>query len=145
MGGRLRWCPYTPTMFIHPPYIWTPPYVQRNLIGYLFCYIIKCFPTSEAVMGVVRVRWCPYAPYIHIHPIHLDTPICSESFNRIFILLYHKMSFYFRGGLSDLGGIHMPPMFMCPLYVLMPPNVWTTPICSDAPKCMGASKHERGI
>ena len=23
-------------------------------------------------------------------PIHLDTPICSESFNRVFILLYHK-------------------------------------------------------
>ena len=24
-------------------------------------------------------------------PIHSDTPMCSGSFNRVFILLYHKM------------------------------------------------------
>ena len=39
-----------------PPYIHTPPTFEhplmfRVLIGYLFCYIIKCFPTLEAVMG----------------------------------------------------------------------------------------------
>ena len=102
-----------------PPYILTPPYVQRVLIGYLFCYIIKCFRTLEAVMEVVRLRGCPYAPMC-IHPIQWETPICSESFNRVFILLYHKMFSYFRdshGGLSDLGGVHIPPMFICPLYI----------------------------
>ena len=24
------------------------------------------------------------------------------------------------GGLSDLGGVHMPPMFICPLYIWTP-------------------------
>ena len=77
---------------------------------------------------VIRLRWCPYAPYVHIPPIHLDTPIYSESFNRVFILLYHKMFSYFRGsygGLSDLGGIHMLPMF------IHPPYIWTPPIYLD--------------
>ena len=80
-----------------PPCSYTPihldaPYVQRVLIGYLFCYIIKCFPTLEA--GMV--------------------------------------------GLSDLGGVHKPPMFICPLYVWMPPYVWTPPKCLDAPECLDA-------
>ena len=67
-----------------PPYVHTPsihlepPYVQGVLIGYLFCYIIKCFPTLEAVMGVVRLKGCPYASCIFGCPICLDTPICSD-------------------------------------------------------------------
>ena len=40
-------------------------------------------------MGVVRHRGCIYAP-MFIHPHTFGTPICSESFNRVFILLYHN-------------------------------------------------------
>ena len=60
------------------PYILTPPYVQRVLIGYLFCYIIKCFPALEVVMGVVRFRECPYASYIHM-PLYIWMPsyVCT--------------------------------------------------------------------
>ena len=55
-------------------YIWMPPYVQRVLIGYLFYYIINCFPTLEAIMGVVRLRGCPYASYVDMPPVHLNAP-----------------------------------------------------------------------
>ena len=63
-GVRLGWCPYTPYV-LRPLYIWIPPYVQQILIGYLFCYNIKYFPTLETVKGVVRLRRCPYTPYVH--------------------------------------------------------------------------------
>ena len=47
---------YTPLsvhmpLFSYTPIHLDPPYVQRVLIEYLFCYIIKCFPTLEAGMG----------------------------------------------------------------------------------------------
>ena len=58
---RVSICP----LCSYTPYIWTPPYVQRVFIGYLFCFIIKCFPTLEAVMGVVRLTGCPYVTYVH--------------------------------------------------------------------------------
>ena len=32
------------------PYIWMSPICSEFLIGYLFCYIIKCFPTLEVGM-----------------------------------------------------------------------------------------------
>ena len=75
----LGWCPYAP--YVHRlPYIWTPPYVQQILIGYLFCYFIKCFPTLETVMqGVVRLR-SVHMPPMFIHPIHLDTPNIFRKF-----------------------------------------------------------------
>ena len=127
--------------YIHtPPYIWTPPYVQRVLIGYLLCYIIKCFPTLEAGMGGVRLKGCPYAPYVHTPPYIWTPPIHLASFNRVFILLFHKLFSYFRGshgGLSDLGGIHMPLMFIYCLYVSKPPYVCTSPICLDVPYMFG--------
>ena len=62
-------------------------------------------------------------PYVHTPPyiwtptIHLDTPICSESFNRVFILLFLKTFSYFRGshgGLLDLG------VSLCPLCLYTP-------------------------
>ena len=42
-------CAYAP-YFHTPPHIWMPPYVQRVIIEYLFCYIIKWFPTLETGM-----------------------------------------------------------------------------------------------
>ena len=145
MGGvRLKWCPYTPHMFIHPhtsrhsPYIGTP-HVFRVLIGYLFCYIIKYFSILEAVIGVVRLRGCPYGPYVNT-PLYIwITTICSETFNRVFILLFHKMFSYCRGshrGLSDLWCVHMPPSSYAPI-CFKSPICLDTPICSDAPKCKG--------
>ena len=64
-------------------------------------------------MGVNRLRGVHMSPmficpYTFGHPIHLDTPICSE-FNRAFIS--YKMFLTLEagmGGLSDLGGVHMP-------------------------------------
>ena len=78
-----------------PIHLDTPMYLDtshmfRVLIGYVLCYIIKCFSTLETVMGV----------------------------------------------LSDLGGIHVPPIFIYPLYVSQPPYVWTSPIYLDAPICL---------
>ena len=69
---------HMPPMFIHPHTFGHPQYVQRVLIGYLFCYIIKYFPTLEEVMGVVRLRGCPY-DYGNIPPVCLDAPICLDA------------------------------------------------------------------
>ena len=76
-------------MFVHPHTFAHPQYVQQVLVGYLFCYFIKCFPTLEAVMGF-----------------------------------------------SDLGGIHMPPMFIYPLYVSKPQYLWTPPYVWMPPICL---------
>ena len=95
-------------------------------------------------MGGLSDLWGVHIAPMFIHPIHLDTPICSESFNMVFILLVHKMFSYFRGshgGLSGLECIHIPPMFIYPLYVLMPPLCLDTPIHLGASEHMGASKH----
>ena len=72
------------------------------------------------------VSICP--PCIWTPLIHLDTPIYSASFNRVFILLYHKMFSYFRGshgGLSDLEGVHMPLSSYTPIHL-------DTPVCSES-------------
>ena len=103
-------------------------------------------------MGVVRLRECPYAPYVYMPPIHLDTPVCSEIFKRVFILLIHKMFSYFRGshgGLSELRVYSYAPVcFKAPMcghppyvwtspYVQMPPNVWGHPNKRGHPNIWG--------
>ena len=88
-------------------------------------------------MGVVRLRGCPYAPQYSYTPIHLETPICSGNFNRVFILLYHKMFSYFRGshGVVRLRGYpYTPCMFGCP-------HMFGCPICWDMPIHLGGSEH----
>ena len=110
--------------YVHTaPYIWTPPYVQRVLIGYLFSYIIKCFPTLEGGMGLSDLGDV-HMPPIFICSIHLDAPY-----------------------------VWMPPYVWAPLYVWMPPVCLNTPICLDTPilldapyiwghpNIQGASKH----
>ena len=85
----------------------------------------------------MRLSWCPYAPlcsYIFNtfgNPHTCGHPQYVQSFNRIFIWLYHKKFSYFRGShgeLSDLGGVHLPPMFIHPHTFGHPPYIWTPPI-----------------
>ena len=95
--------------------------------------------------------------FINLHTF--GYPPYVQSFNRVFILLYHKMFSYFIGrywGLSYLGGVHMPLYVWTPL-CLNAPCIFGCPIPLDAP-CMfgclillyapihlGVSKHTRGI
>ena len=117
---RLRGYPYAPYVYALPIHLDTPN-MFRVLIGYLF-YFIKCFATLEAVMGLsylagVNMPLCSYTP------IHLDIPICSESFNRVFILLYHKC-------LPTLEAVmEVVRLRVCPYA----PYVYMPPICLDAP------------
>ena len=67
-------------------------------------------------------------PPMFIHPHTFGHPHMFREFNRVFILLYNKMFSYFRGshgGLSDLGGVHMP-------HVHTPIIHLDTPICSES-------------
>ena len=106
---RLRGCPYAP--YVHIPHTFGhPQYVQsvlKVLKGYLFCYFIKCFPTLEAVMGVVRPRGYPYAP-CYMSPVCFKAP-------------YVWTSTY----------VWTPP------YVQMPPNVWGHPNIRGHPNIWG--------
>ena len=57
---------------VHTPHTFGHPHMFREfLIGYLFCYIIKCFPTLEAVMGVITLRGV-HAPLCSYAPVCLD-------------------------------------------------------------------------
>ena len=116
-----------------------PPYVQRILIWYLFCYIIKCFPTLEVVMGVVKTKEVSICPHVHTPPYIWMPPICSESYNRVFILLYHKMfpTLEVVNGVVKTYGVSIcPTMFTCPLYASMTPYVWTPPDMFRYPICL---------
>ena len=76
---RVRWCPYVP--YVHRPHIFGyHPYVQQILIGYLFCYLIKCFPTLETVRGGCQTVGGVHMPPMFIDPIHLDTPNIFREF-----------------------------------------------------------------
>ena len=147
-------------MVIHPHIFGHPWYVQRYLIGYLFCYILKCFPTLETVMGGCQTYGVSICPYGDTPSYIWTPPYVQRVLIGYFIYLYHKMFSYLRGshgGLFALGCVHMPPMFICPLYV------WTCPIClyahlmfgcpihwgtsehMEMSKHMGASKHTESI
>ena len=93
-------------------------------------------------------------------PHTFGCPPYIQSFNTVFILLYHKMFSYFRGrheGLSDLGDVHMPPYVHMPhvcldtlIYLDTPymfgyPSVCLgpAPVCLDAP-CMSGHPHMFG-
>ena len=127
---RLRWCPYA-------PYVYIPPYVQRVLIGYLFIYIIKCFPNVEAVMGVVRLRGFPYAPYVHILPVCFDAPICVD------IPLMFGCPRMFRcpqmyGGIQTMGvSKHMGHPNICRIQTyrghINTGGIWTPPKSDNPP------------
>ena len=90
-----------PPIIICPPYIWTPPYVQRILIWYLFSYIIKCFPTLEVDMGGSSGLGCVQMPPMFIYPCMFGCclyvwmpPICLDTPD---IQTY--------GGIQTLGGV----------------------------------------
>ena len=112
-------------MFIHPHTFWCPinldaPHMFRVLIGYLFCYIIKCFPTLEAVLRVVRLRGCPYTP-MFICP-HIFRHLCMFGCPHMFwCLLYDGCSIC----------LHTPYMYG------HSPYVWLPSICLDVPHVFG--------
>ena len=114
-------CPHA-SIFIHPIHL-DAPHMFRVLIGYLFCYIIKCFPTLEAGMGVVRLMGYPYAPYVHMPHVCLDAPyILTPQY-------VWTLSLY----------VWMPPMCLDAPYILTPQYVWTlSPYVWMPPGCLNA-------
>ena len=62
-------------------------------------------------------------------------PQYVQSFNRVFILLFHKIFSYFKGshgGCQNKGYPYAPYIYMTPVCSVSP-YVWTSPICLDAP------------
>ena len=112
-------CPH-----VHRCHIFGYPYMfSKFLIGYLFCYNIKCFLTLETFKGDCQTQEVSIYPLCSYTPFHLDMPSIFSQFEQgIFILLFYKMFSYFRGshgGLSDLGGVHIHPCSQTP-YIWTP-------------------------
>ena len=63
----------------HTPIHLDTPICSKSFNRAFILLYHKCFPTLEAVMGVVRLRVCPYTPYVHMPPVCLDTPICLDA------------------------------------------------------------------
>ena len=144
-----------------PPYVWMmygcPQYIHN---------------TKKACS--VRLRGCPYAPINLNAPVHKQhkasmlcqikgVSICPHTFGCSHMLGCTCCKF----GCPHMFGhpicldahlyVWTPPMFGCPCMfgwatcLNTPcmfgcfPYVWLSPVCLDAPKCMGASKGMREI
>ena len=139
--------------FGHLPYIWTPPICSESF-NRVFCNIM--FSYFRGSHGGLSDLGGVHMPPMVIQPHMFGHPQYVQSFNRVFILLFHgvvRLRGYPYAPLCSYAPcmfqyphlcghppyVWTPPMFVCPQYIWGYPNVW------GMSTHMGASKHTGGI